>query len=89
MVGGVGGMRAKPSKTLSLVFNRFLRGPVRIKGFIGGEQGGRSLFGAQTIYFLLIEARKYFVLQVFPLGPTASRGIEARNAGSILEYLGD
>ena len=44
-------MRAKRSKTLSLVFKRFLRGPVGIRGLMGGEQGGGSLFGAPSIDF--------------------------------------
>ena len=41
----------KRSETLSLVFKRFLRGPVGIRGLMGGEQGGGSLFCAQSIDF--------------------------------------
>ena len=37
VVGEVGSMRAKQSKNLSLVFNRFLLGPVETRGFMGGE----------------------------------------------------
>ena len=39
VVGEVGGMQAKQSKTLYLVFIIFLRSPVGTRGFMGGEWG--------------------------------------------------
>ena len=78
-VGEVEVCEAKLRKSLSLVFIRFLRGPVGTRGFMGGEHTRGSVFGAPSIDFLPIDARKYFVLQLCPSGPAASRANDARN----------
>ena len=71
---------AKLRKSLSLVFIRFLRGPVGTRGFMGGEHTRGSVFGAPSINFLEIDARNYFLLQLCPSGPAASCANDARNA---------
>ena len=70
---------AKLRKSLSLVFNTFLRGPVGTRGFMGGEHTGGSVLCTPSIDSLVIDARKYFFLQLCSSGPTASRAIDARD----------
>ena len=47
-------------------------------------RGEESLFDDLSIDFLAIDACKYFVLQLSPSGPTASRAIDERDDMSCL-----
>ena len=62
-------MRAKQSKTLSLVFNRFLRGPVGIRGLMGGEHGRGEFIRCSEYRFLTDWRTQILRLAVVPFGP--------------------